>query len=161
MLVMSVFALDCKQYNTNDTKVTWETCSLRQWLNNEFIDNAFFLGERMMIPTVTVPADKNPEYSTNPGNDTKDAVFLLSRSECNQYSVSPYCFPTDYAISRGVELGGYGSPTNCWWFLRTPGDTQAYVCAASPYGDIRDHVRVGERDRAVRPVLWIDLSAIE
>ena len=37
-LVISKYALDCKPYNTSSTNVTWETCSLRNWLNNDFIN---------------------------------------------------------------------------------------------------------------------------
>ena len=85
ILVISKEALDCKPYNTSDTDVTWETCTLRKWLNNDFINAAFSADERTMIPTVTVSADKNPDYSTNPGNATQDQVFLLSITEVNKY----------------------------------------------------------------------------
>ena len=33
-LVISKYALDCRQYSTSHTDVTWETCTLRKWLNN-------------------------------------------------------------------------------------------------------------------------------
>lgn len=85
ILVISKEALDCKPYNTSYTDVTWETCTLRKWLNNDFINAAFSADERTMIPTVTVSADKNPDYSTNPGNATQDQVFLLSITEVNKY----------------------------------------------------------------------------
>ncbi len=74
-LVISKYALDRKPYNASYTDVTWETCTLRKWLNKEFINAAFSADEKAMIPTVTVPADKNPDYSTNPGNATQDQVF--------------------------------------------------------------------------------------
>lgn len=40
-LVISLYALDCKPYNTEKKNVTWEKCTLRAWLNNEFIQAAF------------------------------------------------------------------------------------------------------------------------
>ena len=61
--------------------VTWETCSLRKWLNDEFVNEAFSKKEQKYIPTVTVPAHKNPKYDTDPGKATKDKVFLLSAVE--------------------------------------------------------------------------------
>ena len=64
-LVISKYALDCKPYNTSSTNVTWETCSLRNWLNNDFINSAFSATEKTMIPSVKVSADKNPDYSTS------------------------------------------------------------------------------------------------
>ena len=37
-LIISKYALDCKPYNTGLTGATWETCTLRKWLNNNFIN---------------------------------------------------------------------------------------------------------------------------
>ena len=85
ILVISDKALDRQPYNSSRTRVTWETCTLRKWLNNDFINAAFSAEERAKIPTVTVSADKNPSYSTSPGNNTTDKVFLLSITEVNKY----------------------------------------------------------------------------
>lgn len=38
--------LDAKPYNEERTDVTWETCSLRKWLNGEFYNNAFTAEEQ-------------------------------------------------------------------------------------------------------------------
>lgn len=105
ILVISDKALDCHPYNSSRTIVTWETCTLRKWLNNDFINAAFYAEERAKIPTVTVSADKNPEYDTNPGNATKDRVFLLSIVEAEKYFTSAEareCILTEYAISNGA-----------------------------------------------------------
>lgn len=61
LLVTSQYALDCQQYNTSYTSVTWESCTLRKWLNADFFNAAFSDGEKVMIPTVTVSAYKNPD----------------------------------------------------------------------------------------------------
>lgn len=159
-LVISKYALDCKQYNTSYTDVTWETCTLRKWLNNDFIDAAFSADEKAMIPTVTVSADKNPEYSTNPGNATQDQVFLLSITEANKYFSSDsarQCEPTDFAVANGAWESDSG---NCWWWLRSPGGSQ-YGAA---YVDLGGDVYVGgygvsSDNYAVRPALWIDLNS--
>lgn len=157
-LVISKYALDCQPYNTSYTDVTWEACTLRRWLNNDFINAAFSAEEKAIIPTVTVSSDKNPEYSTNSGNATQDQVFLLSITEANKYFSSysaRQCEPTDYAVANGAWEGYNG---NCWWWLRSPGDTQNYAATVGIGGG------VGERDiyvnsdiYAVRPALWINL----
>ena len=64
LLVVSQYGLDCQQYNTNETEVTWENCTLREWLNEDFFHAAFSDREKAMIPTVTVSADKNPDCDT-------------------------------------------------------------------------------------------------
>jgi tetratricopeptide (TPR) repeat protein len=60
ILVLSKYALELLPYHTSNESVTWGTCSLREWLNNDFIDSAFSSSEEEMIATVTVPAHKNP-----------------------------------------------------------------------------------------------------
>lgn len=159
-LVISKYALDCQQYNTSYTNVTWETCTLRKWLNNDFINAAFSADERTMIPTVTVSADKNPDYSTNPGNATQDQVFLLSITEVNKYFSSDsarQCKPTDYAVANGAWESDSG---NCWWWLRSPGSHPIRAAYVGSFGDIRENGhRVHKDDRAVRPALWIDLNS--
>lgn len=157
-LVVSKYALDCKQYNTSDTGVTWETCTLRKWLNNDFINAAFSSYEKAMIPTVTVSADKN---STNPGNATQDQVFLLSITEANKYFGSDsarQCKPTDYAFAHGAYVNS--SNGNCWWWLRSPGDYQNTTAAlVSDDGDVFEYgCGVYDGTSVVRPALWISLE---
>lgn len=159
-LVVSKYALDCKQYNTSNTDVTWETCTLRKWLNNDFINAAFSSYEKAMIPTVTVSADKN---STNPGNATQDQVFLLSITEANKYFGSDsarQCKPTDYAFANGAYVNSVNS--NCGWWLRSPGVTQysahsaAYVHNSGGVYESGSDVDIGTS--AVRPAMWISIK---
>lgn len=160
-LVISKYALDCKQYNTSYTDVTWETCTLRKWLNNNFINSAFTAAEKAMIPIVTVSADKNPDYSTNPGNTTQDQVFLLSITEVYKYfsfDSARQCKPTEYAVARGASVNIFIG--NYWWWLRSPGDSQGYAALVGSDGYVREHGDVVYRDsNAVRPALWIDLNS--
>ena len=134
-LLISRYALDCKPYNEKYEDATWETCTLRGWLNDEFFNKAFSADEKKSILQSDVSADKNPEYNVNPGNATKDKVFLLSVVEANKYFKSNdarMCAPTDYAIQRG-EWGPYESRNVCRWWLRSPGCISN--CAAYVYTD--------------------------
>lgn len=111
-----------------------------------------------MIPTVTVSADKNPDYSTNPGNATQDQVFLLSITEVNKYFSSDsarQCKPTDYAVANGAWDRG-----NCWWWLRSPGYRQNSAAGVDGDGGVVElgHI-VNRAFDAVRPALWIDLNS--
>mgnify|MGYP004582251085 CR=1 FL=1 len=158
VLVISKYALDCQQYNTSYADVTWETCTLRKWLNNYFINAAFSGYEKAMIPTVTVSADKNPNYSTNPGNATQDQVFLLSITEANKYFGSDsarQCKPTDYAVANGAWEINSG---NCCWWLRSPGCTQ-HIAAVVDSGVVdEDRLGVNSYHDAVRPALWVNID---
>ncbi len=166
VLVISEKALDCQPYNEEWESVTWETCTLRKWLNGSFINSAFSEAERAMIPTVTVSADKNPEYSTNPGNATQDKVFLLSITEAEKYFTTDEarrCVPTEYAIDQGAwtsdDYTKNGEAT-CWWWLRSPGYDQNRAAGVDDDGDVGEYGgSVGYDIIAVRPALWIDLNS--
>ena len=159
-LVISKYALDCKKYNTSKVDVTWETSTLRKWLNNDFLNSAFSADEKAMIPTVTVSADKNPEYSTNPGKATQDQVFLLRITEAIKYLSSNnarQCKPTDYAVANGADVNSDNG--NCQWWLRSPGDYQTLAARVYHSGAFLE--RGGDVNLvfiAVRPALWIDLN---
>ena len=86
ILVVSSLILDIHSYDESYSDVvTWEKCSLRRWLNNTFINNAFNATERKLILEAEVPADKHPDCDTDPGNATTDQIFLLSASEYLKY----------------------------------------------------------------------------
>ena len=161
-LVVSKYALDCKHYNTSYADVTWETCSLRQWLNSDFMNTAFSTIEKAMISTVTVSADKDPNYSTNPGNATQDQVFLLSLAEAKEYFSSDsarQCKPTVYAVANGAYANKVNG--NCWWWLRSPGGKQNYATSVYNDGEVDAIGTYVIYDRcAVRPAMWIDLSSL-
>ena len=157
-LVISKYALDHKPYNTSETDVTWETCTLRKWLNNDFINAAFSAEEKAMIPTVTVSADKNPKYDTNPGNATQDQVFLLSITDVNKYFSSGgarQCKPTNFAVANGAYKCDNG---NCSWLLRSPGHNQDIAAEVTDDGYVFVFgSSCGNALCGVRPALWIDL----
>ena len=165
VLVISDKALDCQPYNSSDTRVTWETRSLRTWLNTDFVNDAFSDGEKAMIPTVTVSADKNPQYDTDPGNATKDKVFLLSIVEAEKYFTSDEarkCVPTEYAISNGAYTSDSytkGGKATCWWWLRSPGYFQSDAALVDNDGSVdRLGYNVYNDYTSVRPAMWITID---
>ena len=165
VLVISDKALDCQTYNSSITSVTWETCTLRKWLNTDFVNDAFSDGEKAMIPTVTVSADKNPQYDTDPGNATKDRVFLLSIVEAEKYFTSDEarrCVPTEYAISNGAYTDDSytkGGKATCWWWLRSPGCYQSSAAFVDFDGSVGRGGHYVDNDiSAVRPAMWITID---
>ncbi len=164
-LIISEKSLDCQQYNTEFTSVTWETCSLRKWLNETFINNAFNNVEQTIIIETKVTADANPTYSTSPGNKTEDKVFILSITEAEKYfsdNDDRMCVPTAYAIEQGaftsLNYTKDGKDTG-WWWLRSPGydsDVAAYVYSD---GGIRYGGNYIDTTRnCIRPAMWIEID---
>lgn len=154
ILVVSSLILDIHSYDESYSDVvTWEKCSLRRWLNNTFINNAFNATERKLILEAEVPADKYPDCDTDPGNATTDHIFLLSASEYLQYftydGISRF---SDYADTMREDRGGYQT-----WWLRTPGeDGQAKVFCDD--GNMFDGSWYRNPDGGVRPAMWISIK---
>lgn len=159
LLAVSKYALDCKPFNDTYAAVTWEACTMRAWLNGEFYNAAFSEDEQAFIPSVTMAADENPDYLTDPGNPTRDTVFLLSAAEVNHYfpeDPDRYCRPTPYAVERGAHQNEHNG--NCWWWLRSPGFIPSSAISVSNDGDVNEIGYGVDRDRsAVRPALWLSL----
>ena len=158
MLVISRYGLDCQPYNTEWAEVTWETCTLRSWLNSTFYETTFIPEEKSEILSSVVAAETNPYFVTPAGNDTTDKVFQLSIDEANRYFAHdaracqgmPYC----YAQGTYEFCNGNGD-----WWLRSPGANS--YCAVSVYDDGGlDYYGYGvfNDDNAVRPAMWIDLK---
>ena len=173
IFVISKYALDCQQYHTHifnydfsDVDVTWETCFLRKWLNGTFLNAAFTEAEQAMIPSVTVSADKNPKYNTEPGNATQDQVFLLSIPEISKFfsdDSMKQCRGTPYCYAQGAFKDAQNG--NCWWWLRSPGcASNCAVCVTDDGGiftlgcDVDGKSLSKEGSPAVRPALWIELG---
>ena len=159
-LVISKDALDCKPYNTSLTDVTWETCSLRAWLNNEFVNTAFTAQERALIPTRTVSADKNTDLNISSGRSTQDQVFVLSVKEAKKYfknDIARQCALSEYALANGAFT--HKTHGNCWWWLRTTGESRSHATSVLIVGNIapKGHY-VNTNNVAVRPAMWIDLN---
>ena len=138
MLLVSKYVLDVQPYNVEQTGVTWETCTLRSWLNSDFLNAAFDSDEQSRINTTYVVNADNSYNGTDGGNDTYDKIFCLSVDEILRYYrfdkyydeyQNGYCQrlitePTQYAINRSVriwtmsqedynsEYAGYGYSTD-------------------------------------------------
>lgn len=160
-------ALDCQRYNEIDTDVTWETCTLRTWLNSTFMNNAFSAEERSAIKTTTVVNEDNIDYGTAGGNTTMDRIFLLSQNEVKnpKYGFNSHyytesetrqCKTSVYAVENGCHKNDTG---NCWWWLRSPGDYGRGAAGIFADGGGLSGDDVFERDGGLRPVLNMDLSS--
>ena len=165
LLLISDKALDCQPYNESWSDVTWETCSLRKWLNQDFLDVAFSESEKDKISTVAVPATNNQKYHTNAGNSTRDKVFILNIDEAKKYfetDESRRCAPTDYAVAQGASMDNfyttYGQEATTCWLLRSPGESQEKATSVTFAGSIAFSGNSGVSDDGVRPAIWIDLG---
>lgn len=147
------------KYNEAEADVTWETCTLRAWLNNDFYNEAFSQAEQDKIVLTNVVAEPNTHVSSSAGNDTQEKIYVLSLDEAKTYfetNEDRICYPTAFALAGGAHINDNGGS---WWWLRSPGDTQSD--ATLVYGDgTVDYggVNVDNTLVSVRPVMWVNLD---
>ena len=180
--------IDVQQYNKNYVDVTWETCTMRSWLNgygaetnqpgedfrtNNFLDYAFSGNEQKAIRTTNVVNNDNPTYGTEGGNDTKDKVYLLSIDEVTnpEYGFTSSTNSTDtreaantaYVADGGEikssSMGSAGSADD--WWLRSPGYYSSNASFVGDHGYVRTRGRsVDDFSYAARPALHSNLSPL-
>lgn len=175
-LLISRYGLDAQKYNTINTGVTWEKCTLRTWLNNAFYNKAFNSAEQTAILITNVDNSKNQCYSgwsTSGGNNTQDKVFLLSYAEANKYFGVPYgnssntksrVAQTAYAIAHGTWASSSNKTADGtdagWWWLRSPGNYQDFAAVVDTDGSLRN-ITVNYVSGSVRPALWVNIEALD
>jgi len=184
-LLLSELILEKRAYDEEFAEfvgTTWENCTLRRYLNNEFY-NSLSANDRSCIIAKTNVNYKNPWYGTNGGRDTQDKVFLLSLDEVVKYfgdsgmlkkgieksarnvdlklpahGINKYAFHDKYSKERiAYDKNG----TDSWWWLRSPGLDPfgaAVVFAGGIVGVIGIDI-VGWSGGGVRPALWLNLES--
>lgn len=171
LLLLSVYLLDHVKYHEEYVDITWEDCTLRQWMNDDFYNSAFTASEKKYIRTSYLENADNPWYGAEGGNDTEDKVFALSLAEAGQYlgiaedegwywvCVTPELSTaqaTAYAEAQGAWVT---SDSNGWWWLRLPGLVNNIAADVNSDGDIIVLGDYADNDgSAARPALWLNLN---
>ena len=164
-LLISRYGLDAQEYHSEDTAITWQTCSLRTWLNSTFLNKAFTATEQSAILMTTVDNSKAQGYSgysTDGGNNTEDKVFLLSYAEANKYlGITDDGYNEELSIEATAYARWRGTHTDsneAWWWLRSPGEAKDEAIIACPGGYISSSY-VSYPSPAIRPALWVNLES--
>ncbi len=131
-LILSKFGLDVQAYNVSGSAVTWETSSLRAWLNEAFLEEAFTSSEQDLILTTTLDNSSRQGYSgynTDDENNTNDKIFLLSYKDAfSSYfhnDSERQVIATAYAIANGAWVSSESGYS--FWWLRSPGCDRTYA----------------------------------
>ena len=185
LFLLSDQNLDVFQYHTEYESVTWETSTMRSWLNgygaaqntgsdngidytsDNFINTAFSDGEQGAIVDTTVVNDDNPDYNTEGGENTNDKIFLLSVDEARNSSYfaddnSRKGTNTAYVADGGkIDGNMFGVGEAGYWWLRSPGDYGFIAAIVYGYGGVDSRgSSVSYVSRAVRPAFNLDLTSV-
>lgn len=124
-------------YHDKKENVTWEKCSLRQYLNGEFLNEYFSEEERAVIEETIVPCQNNAEFGTDGGEDTLDKVFLMDESQYEKYK---------------KKLKDKSKTMR----LRTPGKDATSTTYVSALKEIVTYgFPVEQNGACIRPVMWV------
>ncbi len=157
------------RFNSTETEVTWDTCTLREWLNKDFFKEAFNKTEQKYIVLFENDNSKkqgNPNYPSKYGNNTTDSAFLLSYAEVFKYipeAERRICEITDYSHLEFCldnpdlpNLPNIIKGPRSWW-TRSTGAGFKYACTIESDGRDRQwgvhYIGIG-----VRPAIWVTLD---
>ena len=188
LFLLSDQNLDALQYHTEQEDVTWETSTIRSWLNgydasantggsngidytgDNFLNTAFSAKEQTAIAKTKVVNDDNDETGADipidAGDDTTDRIFLLSLTETYNKKYFPnYCFSTNTAyVAAGGKFGYsmYGVGESDSWWLRSPGSDQSRAAFIDweDGSSVTDGNPVNNKEIAVRPAFNLNLSSV-
>ncbi len=139
VLLISKYVLDWRKYCDSEVEISWETSTIRTWLNETFKNKAFTSDEQKGIVVLT------------------DSVFLLSKDQEQKYFTSNLkgqCNPTEYASAQ--SNGKCSVDKKCGWWLRglqkndniIAINENGVICS---YKDVKTDSCYG-----VRPVIWVN-----
>jgi len=142
-LIITKDVVEQRAFHESRAQITWETCSLRQYLNGDFY-NSFSEEEKARIVETKLDNARNPLYKMRGGKDTLDKIFVLSAYEADMYIA-----------------GHHTRATNQSWWLRSPSSSE-FVCLETQDGRINTKGAGWYFDDVipyVRPAMWVKMPA--
>lgn len=148
--LMADAALDGRMFHEREESAAWEDASLRAWLNDTFYSTAFNERERSAIRQ-SAAQDKVSLLSVE---DASLRAYGFTEQKGN--TRSRRMAASDYAKEMGVWMGG----ECCFWWLRTPGESDRHAAVVDQFGLIDlDGDSVTITNNGVVPVLDLDRNA--
>lgn len=153
-------------------ETTWEKCSLRNWLNNDFYNAAFTKKERLCIKERGIVTKSNT-YEGQKTEETKDKVFLLSSNEIQEMN---YGFEKFYTLTEHTSNGyvfeheisqllvfedDVKSEDIRYWWLRSNPERGGAIDVVDSNGYYhKESISYDQEWVGVRPVIYVDISSI-
>lgn len=105
VMLLSKNVLDAKMYN-DSYSCTWVQSYIREWLNSEFLSNAFANSDALELKrSEAKKTDKSIDYKWPASLVAKDKVFLLTTEEVSKYGIDDDILrgvPTNFAKNNGL-----------------------------------------------------------
>ena len=154
VLLLSRYCLETRPFHSQPGVMQWDGCELRQWMNTEMLNALFTPEEQERVLLTHLEALPHPRFTTDPGGDTDDRLFLLSIQEVAKYFTTKSARQAR-ATKAARAHGAYSSQSgHCGWWLRTTGHSPEDEARVSSLGTFVNY-KVEYRKDTVRPAFWM------
>lgn len=165
-LLLSRYVLDYQPFHQGTEAIRWEHSTLRTWLLERFVPEAFSRDELTQLYRPELPEDPMGDFlweafgMEDATEAERDPVFLLSQADILQY------FPfenTMFCPGAAAEHTAWAATQEapgdvCWWLRSSRADAPIVFIvshvASIGFGFINPDNRQG-----VRPALWVKMDA--
>ena len=181
-LLISKYVIENKCYNEYmEKELSWNQCTLRNFLNTTFFDTAFANNEKEKIVEIenknNCHFDDPPmtrTYGTEYEKSVKDKIFILSYEEIEKYfgedfalfddmACTSQSFPTKYANNienNGIRINCIAKEVNkcepCFYWVRDIGRVVEFASICDAEGRVFTYGElVNSHNIGVRPALWV------
>lgn len=146
---ISAKALDCIQYHPYlSSNLAWGVSGIRLWLNYMFRYEAFNDGELACLEGIN-------------SSRVVDYVSMLDEKQVTKYGLTKTgCDVTDYGKRRGVEIGN-DNGKGCWWVRVDKTGKRSTAKFVGIHGKVYASNQVTVANNGVRPVICVDVSALQ
>ncbi|MBQ7171767.1 MAG: hypothetical protein IJR89_05770 [Clostridia bacterium] len=153
MLLLSKYALRAKRVQSEGVP-QWGKTEMYKFLNDTFYNEAFSAKEKKYIAEVLLtPGETFTHFNDEATNDPKGYVFLLSKTEVEEYLPNQedrICTATAYAKQL---CGPLNNTEYCDWWTRSISGGSCWTVRTD--GSLSDYGFPLNYDNCVRPAIWI------
>ena len=149
---------DASQYNG------WIASELCDYLNNNWINDAFTANEQAQINTALVGNTGFASPKEDGSGNCK--IFILSSAEVAGINAGGYFVNEDDRVSlvtgyKSKFPGSVGKGRPGTWWLRSPGNTMNDASGINGRGEMSPNANVAYSAGGVRPALWVNMSVAD
>lgn len=158
LLLITQDCIDGKLFDDTGMSAKWSNCSLRKWLNNDFLHTAFDTKEIAKIVLTSIDSEQRFfDKTISQIDSTQDKVFILSKDEAFKYFTSDLLRQskvTNYAINRGADYDVIEHRGRWWLRSSCVGcvDCVLFLGGISEFG-----YPANDEDGSIRPAVWITI----
>ena len=177
LVLISRYGLDYQPFDSNVGRDVseWKTCTLRNWLNNDFYDKAFSEEEKTCILEKELSNIDNPINGMHGGDNTIDKVFIPNYLDIvgDNWVEDEYfpqelhsewtCAITEYVKGLGIKSNdntyAENNQTSYSWILRTPGTNSFSVMGVNTKGGLIYGGFISDANMIIRPMICVSTES--